>query len=234
MLNSYDLPFFKISSGDITNKLLLEHVAFKNKPVVLSSGMSTLTDVENAINILVDNGLKKDVITVLHCNTEYPTPLEDVNLYAMNTMKKKLNINVGYSDHTLGIDVPIAAVSLGASIIEKHFTLDKNMIGPDHAASLNPSQLKEMVKSIRNIEKAVSGSGLKIPSKSEIKNIKVARKSIHINKNLQKNHIITIDDLIMKRPGDGISPMDYNKVIGRKININLELDSKMCWSYLYD
>lgn len=214
-LESINIDLFKIPSGEITNKPFLEHISKKKKPIIISTGMANLEEVRAAIEVLQNNGIQKTSITILHCNTEYPTPMLDVNLKAMLTLKEEFEVNIGYSDHTLGIEVPIAAVALGAKVIEKHFTLDKNMDGPDHKASLDPMELKQMVKSIRNIEKAISGSGIKEPSNSELKNIQIARKSIHINKSLEKGQIITKEDLIMMRPGDGISPMKIQLVIGK-------------------
>ena len=168
-LHTLELDFFKIPSGEITNKPYLKHIASKGIPIVISTGMANMKEIEEALEIFLNNGFKKQDITILHCNTEYPTPIEDVNLKAMNFIKQNFNVNVGYSDHTLGIEVSIAAVALGATIIEKHFTLDKNMKGPDHKASLNPDELNELVKSIRNVEKSISGNGIKEPSKSEKK-----------------------------------------------------------------
>lgn len=220
------IDFIKIPSGEVTNYPYLINCASKQLPIILSTGMCTLQEVKDALQILYNNGVKKSNITVLHCNTEYPTPMEDVNLLAMLTLQKELDVKVGYSDHTLGIEVPIAAVALGAKVIEKHFTLNRNMEGPDHKASLIPSELIAMVNAIRNIEKAM-GNGIKEPSKSEIKNIPVARKSIHIAKNLKANTILTEEMLIMKRPGDGITPMETDNVLGKTINKNLPEDYKL-------
>ena len=217
-LNDLGLTFFKIPSGEISNYPYLKAVALCKKPVIMSTGMCSENDIEKALEVLVKFGLSKDMISILHCNTEYPTPMKDVNLKAMLSIKEKFQTPIGYSDHTLGIEVPVAAVALGAKIIEKHFTLDKTLPGPDHVASLEPNELKEMVLAIRNIELAVSGDVEKAPSESETKNIAIARKSIHLTKNLQKGHILTDDDLIPLRPGDGISPMEWEKVIGKKLN----------------
>ncbi len=211
LLNDLGLEIFKIPSGEITNLPYLEKIGKLKKKVILSTGMSTLDEIEDALNILRENGTKD--ITVLHCNTEYPTPMEDVNLNAMNTIKEKLDVEVGYSDHTLGIEVPIAAVSIGAKVIEKHFTLDKNMEGPDHRASLEPNELKQMVECIRNIEKAM-GDGIKKPSKSEMKNIDIVRKSIVATKKIRKGEIFTEENIYIKRPGNGISPMKWYEVLG--------------------
>ena len=226
-LASINIDLIKISSGEITNKPFLEHIAKKKKPIIISTGMANLEEVRAAIEVLQNNGTLKSSITILHCNTEYPTPMLDVNLKAMLSLKQEFEVNIGYSDHTLGIEVPIAAVALGAKVIEKHFTLDKNMEGPDHKASLDPLELKQMVNSIRNIEEALSGSGIKEPSDSEIKNIQIARKSIHINKPLEKGHVLKKDDLIMIRPGDGISPMDMDLYLNKQIATNLSEGHKI-------
>lgn len=224
-LNELNLPLFKIPSGEVTNYPYLKMVATFGKPVILSTGMCTERDVEKAMDVLMDNGLLRENISVLHCNTEYPTPMQDVNLKAMVTLRDKFGVQVGYSDHTLGIEVPIAAVAMGAKIIEKHFTLDRNLPGPDHIASLEPSELLMMVHAIRNIELAISGDGSKKVGESEQKNISIARKSIHLSKDLQEGHIITNEDLIALRPGDGISPMRWNEIIGRKLAVSKkELD----------
>jgi N-acetylneuraminate synthase/N,N'-diacetyllegionaminate synthase len=226
-LMTLGLPFIKIPSGEITNKPFLQHVARKKKPIILSTGMATLSEIFDAVTILKTGGVLKEDITVLHCNTEYPTPMVDVNLLAMRTIGETLNVPIGYSDHTLGIEVPIAAVALGARVIEKHFTLDKNMEGPDHKASINPKELSEMVMAIRNIEAAISGNGIKEPSSSEQKNRTVARKSIFTKHPLKSGHVITSNDLEMKRPGDGISPMYIEEVIGRKTKRDLPEEYKL-------
>lgn len=216
-LHSLEIPFYKIPSGELTNKPYLEHIAQKDRHIILSTGMATFQEVKDALEVIEKKGVKRERITVLHCNTEYPTPMGDVNLLAMNHMARELGVKVGYSDHTLGIEVSIAAVALGACVIEKHFTLDRTLPGPDHEASLEPDELKNMVIAIRNIEKAISGNGMKEPSVSEKKNIAIARKSIHINKNLSKGSIISKEDLIALRPGDGISPMDIGQVIAKEL-----------------
>jgi N-acetylneuraminate synthase/N,N'-diacetyllegionaminate synthase len=231
-LDIIEIPFYKIPSGEITNKPYLQHVARKGKKIILSTGMANLLEIKAAIDIIENEGLKRDNITVLHCNTEYPTPFEDVNLLAMNQIARTLGVKVGYSDHTLGIEVPIAAVALGACVIEKHFTLDRNLPGPDHAASLEPKELSAMVSSIRNIEKAISGNGVKVPSESEKKNITIARKSIHINKELKKGTVLQKQDLIALRPGDGISPMDIDKVVGKILKIDVEASHKIIFEDL--
>lgn len=211
-LKELNLEIFKIPSGEITNLPYLIKVGRLNKKVILSTGMSTLSEIGDAIKVLKDNGTHD--ITILHCNTEYPTPYEDVNLQAMLAIREAFNLEVGYSDHTLGIEVPIAAVSMGASVIEKHFTLDNNMEGPDHKASLEPDQLKYMIAAIRNVEKAI-GSRIKQPSQSEVKNIVIARKSIIAKKNISKGEVFTEENLTVKRPGNGISPMRWFEIIGQ-------------------
>ncbi len=216
-LNDLGLTFFKIPSGEITNYPYIKAVALCGKPVIMSTGMCTEKEIKNALEVLLSFGLKKDQISILHCNTEYPTPMKDVNLKAMLSIQKTFDVQIGYSDHTLGIEVPIAAVALGAKIIEKHFTLDRNLPGPDHVASLEPNELKEMVKAIRNIEQAISGNGEKLPSESELKNISIARKSIHVTKDLSIGHILTEDDITSLRPGDGISPMEWENIIGKQL-----------------
>ena len=191
-----------------------------------------MEDVYKAITVLQDYGTKKENLTILHCNTEYPTPMHDVNLKAMLTIRDVLKVNTGYSDHTLGIEVPIAAVAMGATVIEKHFTLDKTLPGPDHKASLEPSELKLMVKSIRNIEAATSGDGLKKPSESEIKNITIVRKSIHLLKALKAGDIINESDILALRPGGGISPMKWEDVIGKKIVKDTKAFDMLSWDNL--
>lgn len=210
-LDSIDMPFWKIPSGEVTNYPYLVKIAETRKPVVMSTGMCSMEEIEEAINVLKEYGTKD--ITLLHCNTEYPTPFEDVNLKAMQTMKSVFGLEVGYSDHTKGIEVPVAAVALGATVIEKHFTLDRNMEGPDHKASLEPDELTAMVTSIRNIEKAI-GNGDKTPSPSELKNITVARKSIVAAAKIHKGEILTENNITVKRPGTGISPMKWKAVLG--------------------
>jgi len=205
----------KVPSGEITNLPYLRKVATLFPEVILSTGMATITEIKDAVKVLTDNGISKDKITILHCNTEYPTPMEDVNLKAMLHIQRELGVPVGYSDHTLGIEVPIAAVALGATVIEKHFTLDKTLPGPDHKASLEPEELKAMVMAIRNIEKAIGGSGLKEVSKSEAKNKPIARKSIVATKTIKKGDLFSVENLTVKRPGTGISPMQWDEVIGK-------------------
>lgn len=215
------VDIIKIPSGEITNYPYLRAVGRTGKKVIISSGMSTLDEVRDAVKVLKDNGSKE--IIVLHCNTEYPTPYADVNLKAMLTLRDELKIDVGYSDHTKGIEVPIAAAALGATVIEKHFTLDKEMEGPDHKASLEPNELQEMVKAIRNIEIAL-GNGKKSPSESEKKNVGIVRKSIVARCNIIKGEKFTENNLTTKRPGTGISPMVWNDIIGKKAKRDFKED----------
>lgn len=214
----------KVPSGEITNLPYLRKVAALFPEVILSTGMATIIEIKDAVKVLTDNGVNKDKITVLHCNTEYPTPMEDVNLRAMLHIQQEVGIAIGYSDHTLGIEVPIAAVALGATVIEKHFTLDKTLPGPDHKASLEPEELKAMVMAIRNIEKAVGGSGLKEVSASEAKNKPIARKSIVASKSIKKGDFFTEENITVKRPGMGISPMQWDDVIGKTAKKDFEED----------
>ena len=205
----------KIPSGEITNLPYLKKMAKAFPELIVSTGMCTMNEIKDAVNVLITAGAKKDNITLLHCNTDYPTPMYDVNLKAMQTIGNKLKVKIGYSDHTMGIEVPIAATALGAKVIEKHFTLDRNMEGPDHVASLEPDELIEMVKCIRNIEMSL-GTGFKTPSESEKKNIEIVRKSIIANKDILKGEILSEENLTVKRPGTGISPMKWDKIIGTK------------------
>ena len=223
LLKDLGLQIFKIPSGEINNLPYLRHVGSLGKKVILSTGMSMLNEVESALNILIESGTKKENITILHANTMYPTPMEDVNLNAMLTIQTKLKIAIGYSDHTLGIEVDIAAVAMGACVIEKHFTLDRDMNGPDHSASLEPDELKSMVMAIRNIEIAL-GSNIKKPSPSEIGNISIARKSIVAIQNIKKGDLLTDLNIAIKRPGAGISPMNWDEVIGSKATKNYNAD----------
>lgn len=215
LLNNLGLEVFKISSSDITNLPFLRHVGKLNKKIILSTGMSNISEIRDALQVLIKSGTKKKNITVLHANTDYPTPMKDVNLKAMLAIGKKFNMAYGYSDHTLGIEVDIAAVAMGASCIEKHFTINSNMDGPDHKASLEPDQLKAMVKAIRNIETAL-GSDIKKPSSGEMININVVRKSIVAKIDIKKGEIFSKNNLAVKRPGNGISPMKWDKIIGTK------------------
>lgn len=223
LLNNLGLEIFKIPSGEITNLPYLRKIGELKKKIVLSTGMADIGEIEDALDILINAGTLKENITVLHANTMYPTPMEDVNLKAMVTIGNTFDIKYGYSDHTLGIEVDIAAVAMGASCIEKHFTLDKNMEGPDHKASLEPDELTAMVKSIRNIEVAL-GSGIKKPSKSEQPNMKIARKSIVANCNIKKGEPFTSQNITVKRPGDGISAMMWDEMIGKVSEKNYNKD----------
>ncbi|MEP7263432.1 MAG: N-acetylneuraminate synthase [Bacteroidota bacterium] len=225
-LNSLSLRYLKIPSGELTNLIYLRKAGSFNQHVLLSSGMCTMKEIEDAISILVQYGTAREQITLLHCNTAYPTPFEDVNLLAIPAMRNHFQLPVGYSDHTPGIEVAVAAVALGASVIEKHFTLNANLPGPDHKASLEPAELAAMIKSIRNIEKAL-GAAEKKPSSSELHNITIARKSMHLFSDVAAGHIISEADIIMKRPGDGISPMELDHVIGRRFKKALEANHKL-------
>lgn len=226
VLNNLGLTIFKIPSGEITNLSYLEHIGRLNKKIILSTGMANIAEIKDALNVLIKSGTKKKNITVLHANTEYPTPMKDVNLRAMLTVGKKFNTSYGYSDHTLGIEVDIAAVALGATCIEKHFTLDKNMEGPDHKASIEPEELKAMVRSIRNIEIAL-GDGVKKPSKSEKKNIDIVRKSLFASKHIKKGDFFTKQNLTAKRPGNGLSPFKLKKLLGKKSKKNYKKDQQI-------
>lgn len=212
-LASFNLDYWKIPSGEITNYPYLKKIGKFNGNIILSTGMANYSEIEAALNTFILAGTKKDKITVLHTNTQYPTPMKDANLSAMNTIKETFKVNVGYSDHTLGIEAPIAAVAMGATIIEKHFTLDKAMEGPDHKASLNPVELKQMVAAIRNIEVAL-GDGIKRPSESERVNMSAARKSIIAAVRIKKGDTLSEENLTVKRPGTGISPMQWKNVTG--------------------
>ena len=223
LLHNLGLEIFKIPSGEITNLPYLRKIGKYNKQVILSTGMANLGEIESAIAVLVDSGTKRENITLLQCNTEYPTPFADVNLKAMKSLKKAFRLPVGYSDHTPGIAIPLAAVGMGAKVIEKHFTLDKNMEGPDHKASLEPCELKAMVQGIREIELAL-GDGIKQTSASEAKNKPIARKSIVANCAIKKGEILSENNLYTKRPAGGISPMEWDKVIGTKAIRDFEPD----------
>ena len=223
LLDELELQIFKIPSGEITNLTYLRHIGSLRKEVILSTGMSTLKEIEEALIILTSAGTSKKNITILHANTMYPTPMEDVNLRAMQTIQDKFDVAVGYSDHTLGIEVDIAAVAMGATIIEKHFTLDKTMDGPDHKSSISPEELKAMVSSIRNIEKAL-GSSIKKPSKSEKPNITMARKSIVASKSIKKGELFTEKNITIKRPGTGISPMKWDNILGKVAERDYQID----------
>lgn len=223
-LKSLEIPFWKIPSGEVTNYPYLCALAKTGKPIVMSTGMCSLEEIREAVRILKENGATE--IKMLHCNTEYPTPFEDVNLKAMQTLRDTFGLEVGYSDHTRGIEIPIAATAMGAGIIEKHFTLDRNMEGPDHKASLEPHELAEMVRCIRNVEKAL-GDGEKKPSPSEKKNIAIARKSIVAKRKIQAGEILSEENLAVKRPGNGICPMKWPEVIGTKAIRNFVEDEQI-------
>lgn len=232
MLLQWNPGYIKIPSGEMTNLPLLRHIATKNVPIIMSTGMCNMREVEVAIQVLLDGGIKKEDVIVLQCNTEYPTPMEDVNLLAMQTMQQELKVRIGYSDHTLGIEASLAAVALGAVCIEKHFTLSQEMEGPDHVASLNPDQLKSLVSGIRNVEKTIAGSGFKLASESERKNIAIARRSIHVARDIEVNEILQDEDLIALRPGDGISPMHWDDIIGKTVLVKLSKGEKLKWEML--
>lgn len=224
--------WFKIPSGEITNLPYLRRVAEKGVPVILSTGMSTLEEIDTAIDILTgssrrypsQSSLRRRDIVVLHCNTQYPTPFQDVNLLAMKTLHERLKVRTGYSDHTVGIEVPIAAVALGACVVEKHFTLDRSLPGPDHRASITPDELKEMVRSIRNIELAL-GSAHKGVTPSEAPNMAIARKSIVAARDIAKGEIFTEENITVKRPGSGVSPMEWDRAIGSRAIADFKADS---------
>ena len=212
-LNRMGMPFWKVPSGEITNYPYLVAIAETHKPVVLSTGMAKMDEVRSAIEIFLSHGIIKEQLTVLQCNTQYPTPYEDVNLRAMQTMRQELGVDVGYSDHTQGIEIAIAAAAMGARIIEKHFTLDRNLPGPDHKASLEPAELKAMVQGIRHVEIAM-GDGIKWPQVSEKANIAVVRKSIVARRAIKEGELLTAENITTKRPGNGISPMRWQDVLG--------------------
>jgi len=215
--------YIKIPSGEVTNLPYHGKAGAMNRKIIMSTGMMDLNEIGSAIDILTDAGTDRKNITLLHCNTQYPTPMEDVNLFAMKTIQKRYGLDVGYSDHTLGIEIPLAAVALGATVIEKHFTLDKSMKGPDQTASLNPDELAAMVKAIRNVELSI-GSGIKKPSPSEKENMAIARRSIVAARNIRKGEVFTEDNLTTKRPGTGISPMMWDDVIGLPAVMDFEYD----------
>jgi len=218
-LKTFKMKYFKIGSGEVNNLLYLTKIGKLKKKVILSTGMSTMSEIKRAINILTWNGTRKKNIIVLQCNSEYPTPFKDANIKAMITIKKKFGVNVGFSDHTKGIEASLAAVALGAKVIEKHITIDKKLLGPDHKASINPKELKEMVRSIRNISIAL-GNGKKIITNSERKNIKIVRPSIVAASEIKKGERFSRKNLTVKRPGTGISPMKFFKIIGKTAKRN--------------
>ncbi|PTX16337.1 N-acetylneuraminate synthase [Halanaerobium congolense] len=221
LLKEIGLDIWKIPSGEITNYPYLKKIAELKQNIIMSTGMANLSEIESALNLLKENGAED--ITVLHCNTEYPTPMEDVNLKAMLTIKEAFKVDVGYSDHTKGIEIPTAAVALGAKVIEKHFTLDNSMEGPDHRASLEPKELKHMVDAIRNVENAL-GDGIKKPSESESKNKDISRKSIVAAKEIKQGEIFSKNNLTIKRPGNGINPMQWPNILGKKAKREFTFD----------
>lgn len=229
LLAAMNLPVFKIPSGEITNHPFLRHIAGKGKPIILSTGMCTLDEVREAVDVLRDAGAHE--ITLLHCVTEYPTPYPQVNLRAMLTLKEALGLPVGYSDHTPGIEISVAAVALGAEVIEKHFTLDRTLPGPDHAASLEPAELAQMVASIRHVEEAL-GNGVKMPAPCEIPNISVARKSVVAARALSAGHTLQEADLAIKRPGNGLAPKTLPDLVGRTLRVAIDQDQLLQWDQL--
>ena len=229
LLEEMDLPLYKVPSGEITNAPFLEHIAKKGRPIILSTGMSTLGEVEEAVRVLKDAGAKQ--LTLLHCVTEYPAPYDEVNLRAMKTLKCAFGLPVGYSDHTPGIEIAIAAVAMGAEVIEKHFTLDRSLPGPDHAASLEPEELERMVTAIRHVEAAL-GDGIKTPAKCELPNISVARKSVVASRSLRTGHKLERADLDIKRPGNGIVPKLLPALIGRRLRTAIQKDQVISWDHL--
>lgn len=229
LLDEMKLPLYKIPSGEITNLPYIRHIARKEKPVILSTGMSTLGEVEEAVKTLRDFGTSE--ITLLHCVTEYPAPFGEINLRAMHTLRTAFDLPVGYSDHSPGTEIAIAAVALGAVVIEKHFTLDRNLPGPDHAASLEPAELKQMVAAIRHVETAM-GNGIKTPASCEIPNISVARKSLVVSRQLAAGHKLRPGDINIKRPGNGIPPRQEEDVIGRTLRCDVEKDELLRWDHL--
>jgi N,N'-diacetyllegionaminate synthase len=229
LLDSLDVPLYKVPSGEITNFPFLRRLAQKGRPIILSTGMSTLGEVEEAVQVLRNAGAKQ--LTLLHCVTEYPAPYGEVNLRAMWTLKQAFGLPVGYSDHTPGIEISIAATAMGAEVIEKHFTLDRSLPGPDHAASLEPSELKEMVTAIRNVEAAL-GSGIKAPAPCEVPNIFVARKSIVAAKPLPAGHKLSEEDLEIKRPGNGLGSKFIPALVGRTLRVSVDEDAVIRWDHL--
>lgn len=220
-LNSLDLELYKIPSGEITNLPYLKKIASFQKPVIISTGMANMEEIQDAVEVIMEGGIQKSDITILHCNTDYPTRPLDVNLKAMLTIKNHFNTGIGYSDHTEGIEVSLAAVALGASVIEKHFTIDKSLPGPDHKASLNPEELHQLIHGIRVIEDAISGSGIKTPTESELKNKNIARKGLYFKLDLPKGHVIQESDLVILRPYSGISPMQLPQILGKTLMQNV-------------
>jgi len=228
LLSKLNLKRIKVPSGEVTNLPYLRNLILLKKPLIISTGMCDLNDIKLTLEEIYKLGLKKNDITLLHCSTEYPVPIKNINLNAMITLKNKFKIDIGYSDHSLGIEVPIAAAALGAKVIEKHLTLDKNFPGPDHRASIEIKEFKKMVESIRNIDIAL-GSGEKYPSQMELTNRKLVRKSIVATKTIKKGEIFTSSNLSTKRPGSGISPMEWDQIIGRKSEYDFQKDDLIKW-----
>lgn len=222
-LASLDMSLWKVPSGEITNFPYLRAIGKTGKPVILSTGMANIAEIEAAVAVLTRFGTARNEITLLHCTTEYPAPKDEINLRAMATMREKFGLEVGYSDHTQGVEIPVAAVAMGAAVIEKHFTLDRSMDGPDHKASLEPNELKQMVSYIRNVEAAM-GDGVKEPAKSEIPNIEIARKSIVAARAIKKGEILNDQNITAKRPAGGISPMEWEQIVGTKAKRDFTAD----------
>jgi len=234
LLDNLGMEIFKISSGEITNKPLIQHIASKMKPIILSTGMSHLGEVEKTVSWIDDIWDKLDKrpqLTILHCVSNYPARIEDVNLNAIRTMEMAFGLPIGYSDHTMGIEAAIAAVAVGARVIEKHFTLDRDMEGPDHKASLEPKELKDMVRAIRNIEKAM-GDGIKKPAKSEISTRKIARRSLVAARDIKAGKTLLSDDILTKRPGTGIPAEFKDKIVGMQLESDISVDSVIRWEDL--
>ena len=233
-LKRLNLKRYKIPSGEITNLPYLKFVGLQNKPIILSTGMANIFEIEEALNILQNSGTKSEKITVLHCTTQYPAPLEEINLRAMETIKKKFSLKVGYSDHSMGLEVSIAAVAMGATVIEKHLTLDRNLEGPDHKASLEPSEFHDLVKFIRNISVAL-GSNQKKISNLEYQNSLLVRKSIFAKQDIKKGELFTNENICLKRPGNGLTPMKWDELIGKPSPKNFKLDDLISFDdYLND
>jgi N-acetylneuraminate synthase len=229
LLATMNVPIYKVPSGEITNLPFLQHIARKGRPLILSTGMSTLGEVEEAVNVLIASGATQ--LTLMHCVTEYPAPYAEVNLRAMHTLKIAFGLPVGYSDHTPGIEIGIAAVALGAEVIEKHFTLDRSLPGPDHAASLEPAELQQMVAAIRHVEVAL-GNGIKVPAACELPNISVARKSVVAARSLPEGHRLATGDLEIKRPGNGLAPKLLPSLLGRTLSAGVAKDEVISWNHL--
>lgn len=222
-LESVDQNLYKIPSGEITNLPYLEYIGSLRKEVILSTGMSSMEDIERAFKVLIDSGTTKDNISILHCTSQYPAPIDELNLTAMHSIKEEFDVRVGYSDHSEGIHIAIAAVSLGATILEKHFTLDKDLTGPDHKASIDPIELENMIKAVRDVDLAM-GDGKKYPMPSELMNLNVIRKSIVAKALIKEGDIFNINNITCKRPAEGITPMEWHEVLGKRAKQNFEID----------